>query len=112
MGRLGHKKTLLSGWTATQEADLQGGEIHLRPVPRHRTLPGAEHNIYLESTVTAFQILRSFRSGSALPKLQRITLVNPSMCLEFGKVPVNSTPADKGPCSIKIVNWTLSPHEF
>jgi hypothetical protein len=56
MDRLGHKKTLLSGWTATQEADQQGGEIHLRPVPRHRTLPGAVHCISLESTVTAYQI--------------------------------------------------------
>ncbi len=42
-GWLGHKKTFLSGWPATQEADLQGGAIHLRPLPRHRTLPGAVH---------------------------------------------------------------------
>jgi hypothetical protein len=45
MDRLGYKKTILSGWPATQEADQQGGEIHLRPVPRHRTLPGAVHCI-------------------------------------------------------------------
>jgi len=46
MDRLGYNKTLLSGWTATQEADLQGGEIHLRPLPRHRTLPGAVNVLY------------------------------------------------------------------
>ncbi len=68
-----------SGWPATQEADQQGGEVHLRPLPRHRTLPGAVHCISPESTVTAFQIRRSFISGSSLPNLQSIALVNP-MC--------------------------------
>jgi hypothetical protein len=46
MDRLGYKKTLLSGWPASQEADLQGCEIHLRPLPRHRTLPGADPYMY------------------------------------------------------------------
>jgi hypothetical protein len=73
MGRLGHKKTLLSGWTATQEADQQGGAIHVRPLPRHRTLPGA-YAVFLESTVTTLQIrCHIFSSGSTLPNLQSNT---------------------------------------